>query len=352
MERPRFPLGYSASLDGARGLMTITVIAAHLDPDWYPGAIIFMDTFFIISGYLITSLLLKDWFELGRIRFARFYLRRIYRLYPALVLMLAAYLIVAALFLRPFEPALRAVGAALFYMMNWARAFDWDISTHLGHAWSLSIEEQFYVCWPPLCLLLLRREGKRTWPPVAVLIAIGVASMAWRHALAETGAPVYRLYNGTDVRLDALTFGCALGFLLHDGASRVARLARAIAPVAAPAVSLGLFLFGFHANYFDREWYLWQSSLCVGLSTVLVACLAARKDTLAHRLYEWAPAVFLGRICYGLYLWHYPILALMETRWNLPLEIRLLVGVPAALALATLSYKFVELPLMRLRPGG
>ncbi|HVN35413.1 MAG TPA: acyltransferase, partial [Casimicrobiaceae bacterium] len=143
MERPRFPLGYSASLDGARGLMTITVIAAHLDPDWYPGAIIFMDTFFIISGYLITSLLLKDWFELGRIRFARFYLRRIYRLYPALVLMLAAYLIVAALFLRPFEPALRAVGAALFYMMNWARAFDWDISTHLGHAWSLSIEEQF-----------------------------------------------------------------------------------------------------------------------------------------------------------------------------------------------------------------
>lgn len=268
MERPRFPLGYSASLDGARGLMTITVIAAHLDPDWYPGAIIFMDTFFIISGYLITSLLLKDWFELGRIRFARFYLRRIYRLYPALVLMLAAYLIVAALFLRPFEPALRAVGAALFYMMNWARAFDWDISTHLGHAWSLSIEEQFHVCWPPLCLLPLR------------------------------------------------------------------------------------LLFGFHANHFDREWYLWQSSLCVGLSTVLVACLAARKDTLAHRLYEWAPAVFLGRICYGLYLWHYPILALMETRWNLPLEIRLLVGVPAALALATLSYKFVELPLMRLRPGG
>jgi peptidoglycan/LPS O-acetylase OafA/YrhL len=77
MERPRFPLGYSASLDGARGLMTITVIAAYLDPDWYPGAIIFMDTFFIIRGYLITSLLLKDWFELGRIRFDRFYLRRV-----------------------------------------------------------------------------------------------------------------------------------------------------------------------------------------------------------------------------------------------------------------------------------
>ena len=352
MKRPNFPLGYSPSLDGARGLMTLTVIAAHLQYHWYPGAILFMDTFFVMSAYLITSLLLKDWEEAGRIDFRRFYLRRIYRLFPALLAMLAVYTVVLAFLDRPFRQELKAVGAALFYAMNWARAYAWDMSPYLGHTWSLSIEEQFYAVWPLLCLGLLRVRRNTAVPAIAALVAIALATMAWRHILASQGASPMRLYNGTDVRVDALSLGCALAFALRDRHGAAARTFGAISPVAAPLISLGLFLVGFSVGWEDRRWYLWQSSLCVILSTVLVGCLVARRDTLIHRIYEWRPAVFLGRICYGLYVWHFPILMLMEDYWRLPVEVRLAVGVPLTVACAVASYYWIELPLMRRRPGG
>lgn len=352
MQRPHFPLGYSPSLDGARGLMTLTVIAAHLEYRWYPGAIIFMDTFFIMSGYLITSLLIKDWRENGRINLYRFYIRRVYRLFPALLLMLLVYSVVASFLTRPYGQELKAVLSALFYVMNWARAFSWEMSTYLGHTWSLSIEEQFYAAWPLLCIFLLWAGRGRFQVMVYSLVAIGLISMFWRHELAVQGASIYRLYNGTDVRLDALSFGCALAFLVNNRNGLPARVANSVSPVLAPLLSLGLFLFGFHANYEDREWYLWQSSVCVFLSTILVACLVVRRDTLIHRLYEWKPAVFLGRICYGLYIWHFPILVLMEDYWKIPVGARALVGVPLTFLCAILTYQYVELPLMKRRPGG
>ncbi len=352
MQRPHFPLGYSPSLDGARGLMTITVIVAHLEYRWYPGAIIFMDTFFIMSGYLITSLLIKDWRENARINLYRFYIRRIYRLFPALLLMLSVYAVVAYFLTRPYGAELKAIFSALFYVMNWGRAFSWDMSTYLGHTWSLSIEEQFYAVWPLLCLFLLWVGRARFRFMVCLLTLIGLASMLWRYQLAVQGAPVYRMYNGTDVRLDGLSFGCALAFLVNDRNSFSARAASYVSPILAPLLSLGLFVFGFQASYEDRQWYLWQSSVCVLLSTVLVACLVVRRDTMIHHLYEWKPAVFLGRICYGLYIWHFPILVLMEDYWKTSLGARILVGVPLTFLCAILTYYYVELPLMKRRPGG
>lgn len=340
-----FPLGYSASLDGARGLMTLGVLAAHLHYHWYPGAIIFMDTFFLMSSYLITSLLIKDQDSKGGVDFRRFYERRIRRLFPALLAMLAVYTVAILLLGRPREPEFRAIGATLFYFMNWARAFEWPMSPYLGHAWSLSIEEQFYALWPLAFAALMHRKlapRHLAW----LLVGAALASALWRAGLAVQGAGFARLYNGTDVRLDGLCLGAALAFYRRSlGAGGGGAWHPALAWLT-PAVAAVLFVWGFSASYYDRQWYLWQSQVCMVLSLLLVAGLVLCPRTWLHPLLEAPFTVFLGRICYGLYIWHHPIFLIMEDHLKLGLTTRVLVGLPLTFGVAILSYHLIELPFM------
>ena len=345
MRQREFPLGYSASLDGARGLMTLGVLAAHLHYHWYPGAIIFMDTFFIMSSYLITSLLIKDRETTGTVNFRRFYERRIRRLLPALLAMLAVYTVAVLALGRPWLPEARAIVASLFYFMNWARAFEWPMSPYLGHAWSLSIEEQFYAVWPLLFVLMMRWRA-HPGRLALVLVAAAVASAAWRAGLAADGASFARLYNGTDVRLDGLCLGAALAFVRRGCAwAGDPRLRRGL-QLALPPIALVLFIWGFSASYYDRSWYLWQSQVCMLLSTLLVAGLVLCDRTALHPLFEAAPTVFLGKICYGLYIWHHPIFLIMEDHLKLDLATRVVVGLPLTFAVAILSYHVIELPFI------
>lgn len=340
-----FPLGYSASLDGARGLMTLGVLAAHLHYYWYPGAIIFMDTFFLMSSYLITSLLIKDRDSLGKVNFRRFYARRIRRLLPALVAMLAVYTVAVLMLGRPWAPERRAILATLFYFMNWARAFEWPMSPYLGHAWSLSIEEQFYALWPLLFTLLIPWRG-RPGRVALLLVVLAAASAGWRWWLAGEGAGLARMYNGTDVRLDGLCLGAALAFVRKGcpwlSSAQVVR----VLGLALPAIALVLFVWGFHASYYDRQWYLWQSQVCMLLSLLLVAGLVLCPRTALHPLLEAAPTVYLGQICYGLYIWHHPIFLIMEDHLKIGLATRVFVGVPLTFLAAALSYRFIELPFI------
>lgn len=341
-----FPLGYSASLDGARGLMTLGVLAAHLHYYWYPGAIIFMDTFFLMSSYLITSLLVKDRDTLGKVDFRRFYARRIRRLLPALVVMLLVYTIAVLSLGRPWEPERRAILATLFYFMNWARAFEWPMSPYLGHAWSLSIEEQFYALWPLLFTLLIpwrHRPGRLA----LLLVAVAALSAFWRWRLATHDAGLARMYNGTDVRLDALCLGAALAFARKGCAWMSSPRVVAVLKPALPLLALVLFVWGFSASYYDRQWYLWQSQVCIVLSTLLVAGLVLCPRSALHPLLEAPPTVYLGQICYGLYIWHHPIFLVMEDHLKIDLATRVLVGVPLTFVAASLSYRFIELPFMR-----
>jgi len=340
-----FPLGYSPSLDGARGLMTLGVVSAHLQYSWYPGAVIFMDTFFVMSSYLITSILCRSYTAGGRVNFGRFYARRARRLLPGLLVMLLVYAATVVLLRRPWEAELKAIAAATFYYMNWARAFKWPMSGSLSHTWSLAIEEQFYILWPLLFALVMYLRSR----PVIIigsLIAVAVLSSAWRFALAADGADIMRLYNGTDVRLDGLSLGAALAFAMHGRHGRFpAPLIRAFDWVT-PAAGGVLFVAGFYLSFYDRNWYLWQSQICVVLSTLLVAGLVISPRTILHPLLESAPAVFLGTICYGVYIWHYPIFVIMENRLGIGLAMRVALGVPLVLVVATMSYYWIELPFI------
>lgn len=347
-----FPLGYSASLDGARGLMTLGVLAAHLHYYWYPGAIIFMDTFFLMSSYLITSLLIKDQDNAGKVNFRRFYERRIRRLFPALLAMLVVYTAVVLWLGRPQDKEFRAIGATLFYFMNWARAFEWPMSPYLGHAWSLSIEEQFYAVWPLAFAALMGRTSRTgRMRQIAWLLALGaLASAGWRAWLAYHDASFARMYNGTDVRLDGLCLGAALAFYRRSCGNAVPAAVRSSLALLTPGLALVLFVWGFTASYWERDWYQWQSQICIVMSLLLVAGLVLCDRTVLHPLLEARFTVFLGRICYGLYIWHHPIFLIMEDHLKLDLQTRVLVGLPLTFAVAIISYHLIELPFMTRKP--
>ena len=344
-----YPLGYVAALDGARGLMTVGVLVAHIHYSLYPGSIIFMDTFFMMSAYLITALLLKDWTRHGRLRFWTFYTRRFLRLFPALALLLLAFAVVVALFLDNKSKHAFDIASAFFYFSNWTRAFGYETPpAYLGHTWSLSIEEQFYALWPLCLLLLLKRYGISARVAIGLLVlAIGVS--LWRFWLAQSGAPVYRMYNGFDTRADSLLLGCMLAFLLHERESplrtRLARHARWLVPT----VSVVMFLLGLRMSFEDIDFYRYWQSLCLVLSVLFCAGLIAGRDTLAHRFFELPFLVYLGKICYGLYLWHVPVFLLMRLNLKMSEPWEWTAGIATTMLLASVSHFFVEQKALALR---
>lgn len=151
------------AFDGLRGIMVIFAFLGHVNYDVFSGPVIFMDTFFIMSSFLITRLLLKDWKGHGRINFKEFYIRRAKRLFPALLVVTAATTAVTYFYWERGFSQMLHVAAALFYFTNWIRAFDIPYDYYLGHTWSLSIEEQYYLVWPVLLALSLHKgwNGKR-----------------------------------------------------------------------------------------------------------------------------------------------------------------------------------------------
>ena len=344
-----YPLGYVASLDGARGLMTLGVLVAHIHYSFYPGSIIFMDTFFMMSAYLITALLLKDWARHGRLRFWTFYTRRFLRLFPALALLCLVFGIVVVLFLDNKSKHLFDLSSAFFYFSNWVRAFGYETQpAYLGHTWSLSIEEQFYALWPVCLLLLLKRYGIGLRVALG-LLALAIAVSIWRFSLAQGGAPVWRMYNGFDTRADSLLLGCMLAFLLHERDSALRTHLARHATWLVPTVTVTMFLLGFRMNFEDINFYRYWQTLCLALSLLFCAGLIAGRDTVAHRFFELPVLVYLGKICYGLYLWHVPVFLIMRLNLGLSEKWEWLVGIPVTLVIASLSHFLVEQKALALR---
>ncbi len=345
--------------------MTVGVVLWHVHFSWVPGAILFMDSFFMMSSFFITRLLLKDWGRNGRLRLGNFYLRRGKRLFPALVLMVAFVWAVDSSVRPPGEPAHLHIWGALFYFGNWLRAFGVPHNPILGHTWSLSIEEQFYALWPLLFWAGLALTGRRDaqsdssrlapevntrfW--LFALLGVAAVTIVWRAHLALTGAPYWRLYNGTDMRLDSLSIGAALAIGFRS--DFVQKLGRILAAPWLVWVMLILMMAAvFTVDVRWMEWYVWQQPLCVLLSAALLMALLQTPHRWGLKfLFQNRVSLYLGSICYGLYLWHYPLIALSEKlfHWQ-PLTVLLICG-PATLILASLSFYLVELPALGGRTG-
>ena len=220
-------LGHVPALDGVRGVAVLLVITTHLmiifEPRLFfkvlPGAALGVDIFFVLSGFLITSLLLGELRKSGRVSMRGFYKRRARRLLPALVVLLVVHAYYAMLTDLPLKAELQTAAASLFYVANWYRATGHTPAQGLSHLWSLSIEEQFYLVWPLMVVLFFGVRRSLRFSVVMLCTAI-VAIVAWRAFLwgaATTHAQVGTLYYRTDTRADGLLIGALASYLWVHG---------------------------------------------------------------------------------------------------------------------------------------
>ena len=344
---------YLPGLDGLRALAVVAVMLYHAGYR-LAGGYLGVESFFVLSGFLITTLLMADQARHGRIRLGAFWLRRARRLLPALLLTLAGTLLLCAL-LVPGE--LRALGAdalaALGYVLNWklivAQQSYFDALSRPSlaqHLWSLAIEEQFYLLWPLACA-----AGLRLLRPAGLLVAVLAAAlassllMAWMYI---TGADVSRIYYGTDTRASALLIGAALALTWTPERRQAPNRRRDAALALAGTTALALLLAAY-AWLHEQHALLYTGGFqLVSLATALViAAATAPGARLFPALLEARPLRWIGQRSYSLYLWHWPIFLLVApeataptTRWSADL---LRLGLTVALAAA--SYRFVEQPV-------
>ena len=351
-----FRLGYRPELDGLRGLAVLAVMAYHCDlRRVVPGGFLGVDLFFVLSGFLITALLMREHQQTGRVHLPRFYLRRALRLLPALFVMLAVCCVWAALRTKPDRAAVIYQAALLTACHAANGAACWSVPMDLlSHAWSLSLEEQFYVAWPVLLVLLLRFGA--THRRIAWLVGTGIAASALvRAALWLSPWPAGAAATTSLIaRADSLLAGCLVGLLASAG-----RLPQS--PGGAPhfAADGGRFddfssLARNHGAKCAPYLVLGGYTAVAAAVAVVIAALASSPPPPASRVLGAPALAWVGRISYGLYLWHFPLLSLTPKLIHgfIPMTHRVRgLDVPLAYALAfaaaAVSYYAVERPFLR-----
>jgi peptidoglycan/LPS O-acetylase OafA/YrhL len=343
-------------VDGLRAVAVAAVVTYHIGASWLPGGFLGVDVFLVISGYLITSLLLAERRLTGGIDVVRFWIRRARRLLPALFVMIVVVLAYMVIFHHGEVARLRgATLASLGYVANWYFVFaDQPYFDQFGrpsvflHLWSLAVEEQFYLLWPPIMAAGIAWFGRRRLL-IGVLAGIaGSTILAW--ALWKPFADPSRIYYGTDTRAVCLLAGVALAFVwpasrlrpLTERRPRIVLEATGIAAVL--VLALALTRLGELDEALYKGGFLW-----VALATAVVVAVAAHPSSLLGKALGVAPMVWIGLRSYGIYLWHWPIIMLTRPNDDIPLD-----GAPLALlqigltiGIAALSYKYIETPIRR-----
>lgn len=357
-----FKLGYRPALDGLRGVCVLLVVTHHMGLPGATGGFLGVDGFFVLSGFLITTLLMEEWLNTSNIRLGSFYMRRALRLLPALLLFLAICALYTWLALDG-DAALsnwHGIVLALVYLSDWAMVLLGDSFIGLGmvqHTWSLAVEEQFYLLWP---LVLLAMLHKRFTPRriLAVVVLLTGVTILVRAVMIVNGAWVERVYKGFDTRADSLLIGCLLGLMLSFGIIRLTpRLLELTRPLAAASL-LALAYLTITASYEGQlQWapdprFLYYGGftlVALAVATVILHLMASPTGRLARAL-SWPPLVKVGIVSYGVYLWHYAVFFMIRTGeagWaDWPVQ-ALRLGVTAILVL--ISYKYVEQPMLRLK---
>lgn len=347
-----FRLGHRPALDGVRGLAILTVMGVHTGGPFLPGGFLSVDVFFVLSGFLITSVVVEERERSGTIRLGLFYIRRALRLIPGLMVLLAVLgLWSLTLPLRGMAVEVwREMLFTFFYVANWALAFDaMQAMGMLGHAWTLAMEEQFYLLWPPVVFAVMRRGI----PPrsFALLVAAAIAAVAVHRALMwSSGATMQRMFFGFDTRCDALLAGClaALTVRLPGRLSTPARRrAWRAAGLAGTAVLSLLMVFAVREH--DAMFLGGYTVVALSAGLMLIHLVDHPASPLA-RAFAVRPLTHVGHISYGLYLWHWPVFltfAVMAAGWG---QLRLnLARFAVTFVLAQLSSTLVEQPCLKLK---
>lgn len=295
-----------------------------LTPVLFGGAV-GVDIFFVLSGYLITSILLREYDRTGGVKLKRFYLRRLVRLYPALLLALTVVFLPGLLFAPVQRVWLIDNLLAVTYTTPIAREIGWTFSKAWGHTWTLGIEEMFYLIWPALLLFLFRKFGPGRIATVAVG-ATGATMMAANVAIElSTGHPSELLRAG------GLFIGCTMAFVLSR---------RKSAFVPKISASVGVVLIALAVAYRTANGPLSVAVLATTVGSVLlIASLGISTSGVEYRILATRPMVYIGRISYELYLWHYPVMIVLG--WAMgkdPIQVAW-IAAPLSVALAAGSHR-------------
>lgn len=348
------------ALDGIRGLAVLMVVAYHVGYvthpagpgvplSYAPGGFAGVDVFFVLSGFLITGLLLEERQRRGGISFGRFYARRAFRLLPALGVLLLVHLAYAVSEGLPLRREAEALLSITFYASDISQSLHMFMPAELGHTWSLAVEEQFYLVWPTLLLILLAwrlRDSRlsRTLLPcvfVGTLLATNVARvLTWR----TQGYPAD--YMMPYCHADGLIIGCALAFLWRKG-----NLPTRDAAAYGWAGLVGLIGFTFLWAQGPHRVIIYFGGftlLALAAAGILNAALVGSRSL--NNLLSWSPLRATGRVSYGLYLWHLMILEILVQhsmglgRWS-----RAILGLALSAAATLISWYCVEQPFLRLK---
>lgn len=345
-----FQLGYQPALDGLRGISILAVMGFNGHLLWLEGGFIGVDIFFVLSGFLITFLLVQGYREKYGIGLWHFYFRRALRLLPALVAVIVACIVYSLLFDHA-KPVIKWKGVlfTLFYVSNWAQVPPMGPGLGLlSHTWSLSVEEQFYIIWPLLLLVLLKLKSK----PVVLtilcsLVTISVFMNVW---FWHAGVPFLRMYFGSDTRANELLIGCIAALVLSWGMLQPSnRLKWAFH--SASLISLAGILISFFLIRHNGAFVYNGGFTLISIATAVLILDLLLFPSRLSRCFEFAPLVWLGKISYGLYLWHFPIFEatgkLLEG--NVSPVFYGITGVVVTLLIATISYYFLEQPFLKLK---
>ncbi len=349
----RTTLPHIQALDGLRGVAVALILLFHADH--LRGGWLGVDLFFVLSGFLITSLLVAEWETNGRIDLLAFWGRRARRLLPALMLLLFGVCGYAVAVAAPSElERIRNDGlATLFYVANWHAVFaDYDYwaifnaPSPLDHTWSLAIEEQFYLLWPPVVWWWFARRRGSVAGLQGLSIGLALASAVWLIWLFDPETGTARVYYGTDTRVAATLIGAAIAAALRSRVRESSGLAdergNPLAFLGLAVLLAGSFALG------GNEPLVYRGGL-FALSLASGACVAgivmSPRGSVA-RLLSLTPLRWLGRVSYGVYLWHWPIyLVLSPERTGIEAPVLTLLRVGGTLWVAWLSFHIVEWPI-------
>ena len=345
------------ALDGLRGIAVLIVMVYHLAllvPELKfaaKGGFLGVDIFFVLSGFLITSILLKEYQKAGQINLKNFYYRRFLRLIPAFW----AFLIVLYFFgnyILPKNEALMIYSNynfffAFSYFMNWHSAANEGLTGNLNHVWSLAIEEQFYIIWS-LVLYKAFAEGRGRKQIFLFTVISVIILIVWRSLRALTGTDTGVLYYSTDTRIDALLIGCAASMIyIWQLIPKEIYADRRFNLITLLAFFISLWiLFSFsHTDFLLYYGILSVFAICIA---IIILWLITRENCLMKSILEFKPLRWIGHISYGLYLWHYAFYEFAKKNFE-SVYWQVTVGIALAFAVSAVSFYLIEKPFLKIK---
>lgn len=355
---------YLPSIDSLRALAVLAVIIYHVDVNYLPGGFLGVDLFFVLSGYLISSLIIKEYRKTGSLNLYNFYIRRARRLLPAVYFMITVGLVVMVLFNEVLlrKSHLDAIFGYI-YSSNWWYIFhkldyfdSFGAQSPFKHLWSLAIEEQFYMVFPLLFLLVNRKkkskDGTYKLNKNFLYVVLGLILVSLiAHILLFDINNISRIYFGTDTRAFSLLVGVVGAILypmerLHDKVTQQQNMMYSVVSLASIATLITVMIYTSEYN----TWLYRGGFLLVAILGLIVIISSGKQHTLMSKLLSFKPVVFIGKISYSLYLWHFPVLVLTTPVSEIgnPNIIFVVLRVILTFILATASYVFVETPIRKL----